>query len=955
MRVLAYLPLLLLVPGASAQVLTRLSMPEDPLILGTQADDYSLQCRFAGSRYVVFGSRATNLVLDDRNASEDVFLHDRNTATTQRVSVDSAGSERIGLSVLGDASDDGRYVVFQSSAAFVAGGPANVQQIWLRDRSSGTTTLVSGASGSFGNSSSLAPRINGTGTHVVFQSAASNLVGGDGNAVTDIFVYTIASAALVRVSTDATGAQSNGLSANADIADSGSLVVFESEASNLVAGDGNGRRDVFAKDLVTGAVTRLSLDVAGGDADGTSTAPAIAADASAVAFVSGATDLVAGDTNAQNDIFVYRLGQSPAIVRVNVPNAGGEADRPSSAPSISSDGRFVAFMSAATNLVAGQIVLQNFASQPFRADLAGAPLRAVLSVAGTSGDRAALSDDGARICVESSSTLLPDDYNGTVRDIYLRDFTGGAWERASRASAPIAVRSANGASTAVEISADGRYVAFNSQAGNLDRDAIGRSTSADAYWLDRVTGAIERHPLGLGGAIPNFGSATTAVSADGRYLVIESAATNLVPSDSSNLLDVLRLDRSTGALVHVSLPIAAGSGASDQSHASDDGARIVFRSAHPGLVAGDSNGVADIFLWQELQPLRRISVDSTGTQANGASRLPRISGDGNTVVFLSSASNLVPGDSAGFEDVFVHELATGLVSRVSVGLGGAEANGASHGADLSANGALILYTTDADNTHTNDRPGPDVVRFDRGSAVAISASKDLPSEETVAAEPPRISDSALFALFESVKGSGSTAERNVWRRDLVHGIDLLLSSDRGTNRNRRNITGIAVDASGQLAIFSGDDDALLPGDDNGRSDVYLADTRSGGGSIGFSAATIEFVEGSDTEVVVTFVRRDGSAGAASASYTTTDSSATSPADYTARSGSVSWADGESGLKGIVIAIIDDTEVEPDQSFTLTLSNPSGAALGNPSTLTITIRDDDVAPPADLVLDDSFED
>ncbi len=302
----------------------------------------------ADGRYVVFESVADNLVPGDTNGYSDVFLRDRQSGTTVRVSVDSSGAQLPWPSFEPAISADGRVVAF-----YEFGG------VFVRTLATGVTERVDvNPTGGAPNGSSGGPSLSGDGGLVAFRSNATNLVASDANGATDIFVRDRATGATRLVSVSSAGVQANGNSDNAVVSADGRYVVFESDANNLVAGDTNGSKDVFAYEMSTGATTRVSVDGAGAQGNVFSYQPSISADGRYVAFSSAATNLVAGDTNAQTDIFVrdrdtdgngvFDEPGAGATRRVSVFTSGAQAANPSQLPAISGDGRTVAFWSAAT-------------------------------------------------------------------------------------------------------------------------------------------------------------------------------------------------------------------------------------------------------------------------------------------------------------------------------------------------------------------------------------------------------------------------------------------------------------------------------------------------------------------------------------------------------------------------------------------------------------------------------
>ncbi|HEY8514658.1 MAG TPA: hypothetical protein VIS07_03990 [Candidatus Binatia bacterium] len=324
---------------------------------GTEADGQSATPSLsADGRYVAFASAATNLVPGDSNGAFDVFVRDRVAGTIERVSVASDGSEGNFDSISPSISEDGRYVAFASAASNLVPGDTNGSfDIFVRDRLAQTTVRVSVASdGTEGNSLSLSPRISGDGSVVAFHSFASNLVPGDTNNVADVFARLMATGETVRVSVATDGTQGNQQSVGAAVSADGRFVAFDSDASTLVPNDFNGRTDVFVHELASGITERVSVGpdgVEGNNRSGFVDPPALSADGRYVAFTSGADNLVPDDTNNVVDVMLHDRVTGETI-RVNVAADGSEADGPSTLwPSVSADARVVAFASLATNLV----------------------------------------------------------------------------------------------------------------------------------------------------------------------------------------------------------------------------------------------------------------------------------------------------------------------------------------------------------------------------------------------------------------------------------------------------------------------------------------------------------------------------------------------------------------------------------------------------------------------------
>jgi len=309
---------------------------------------------------VAFDSDATNLVSPDTNASDDVFVRNRTAGTTERVSMASDGTQGNLGSFVPDITPDGRFVVFISDASNLVLGDTNgTRDVFVRDRTTGTTERVSiGTGGVEGNGFSSPGAISDDGRFVAFGSFASNLVPGDTNANIDVFVHDRDTDTTTRVSVDSAGVEGNGLSSGAAISGNGNIVAFFSEATNLVPNDTNDTRDVFVHDRTSGITERVNVSSEEAQADaqssfsvqGDSSNPRLSFDGNEVSFDSFATNLVPADTNGFPDAFV-RDRAGGTTVRLSVDSAGVEGDDGSSDTDISADGLVVSFISLASNLV----------------------------------------------------------------------------------------------------------------------------------------------------------------------------------------------------------------------------------------------------------------------------------------------------------------------------------------------------------------------------------------------------------------------------------------------------------------------------------------------------------------------------------------------------------------------------------------------------------------------------
>jgi Tol biopolymer transport system component len=383
-------------------------------------------------------------------------------STTTRVSVKSNEAQVWGTSSQSEMSLDGRFTAFVSSAQNLVPGDTNGElDVFVRDRVAGTTGRVSVATGGGqGNGRSDLPSISRDGRYVAFFSEATNLVTGDTNGRSDVFVRDLVGGSTRRVSVATGGGQANGDSVFPSISDNGQQVAFGSAASNLVNGDGNGLHDIFVRDLTAGTTRRLSVSSSGAGGNGPSLFPAISGNGNVVAFVSDATNLAPGDTKGSRDVFV-RV-RSANLTQVVSTGAGGEpADSLSAEPAVSREGRYVAFESAASNLVAGDT--NGFQDVFVRDRTAGTTQLVSAWPSGTPTNRLStapdISENGQIVVFNSQFSDA-----GALMNVYRRNRTTGVTELASvgRYGQP-----ADSDSFGASVSPDGLHVGFTSSATNL--------------------------------------------------------------------------------------------------------------------------------------------------------------------------------------------------------------------------------------------------------------------------------------------------------------------------------------------------------------------------------------------------------------------------------------------------------------------------------------------------------
>lgn len=382
---------------------------------------------------------------------------------------------------------------------------------------------------------------------------------------------------------------------------------------------------------------RVSLADAGGQGDGPSWKPSVSADGRYVAFESNAANLVPGDTNGFIDIFV-RDTVDHETVRVSVSSAGVEGNHDALVPEISADGRYVAFRSQASNLV-------------------------------------------------------PGDLNGQQSDIFVHDMVSRETTCASVTAS--GAMSTIGNSYNFSMSADGRYVAFDSAASDL---VAGDTNSAyDIFVRDLVDGTTKR--ANVAGPLEgqaNQDSYEPSISDDGRMVAFASQATNLIGDDLNGVVDVFVRDM---AVVGGVSRVSPGNGLSSQGEVSGDGAFIAFRSFATDLVQGedDTNSVPDIFVRDYINgSIERVSRTDTGDLPNGDSGELCISYDGRFVAFECAATNMVADDTNGQGDVFVRDIEASETVRASVSETGAQGAAWSGQPAITGDGSLVAFSSVSD-------------------------------------------------------------------------------------------------------------------------------------------------------------------------------------------------------------------------------------------------------------------
>ena len=676
-------------------------------------------------RFVAFESYDSDLAAGANGWYQEIFLRDMTAGTNQLVSMTN-GAQADNTCYLRGLSRDGRYVLFASYADNLAANATNfTQNLYLRDTIAATTTLidvnVSGTGPADRSANNAA--LSSNGRYVIFTSAATNLVAaGKQSGVSDVFVRDVQAGTTTLLSTTYGGtAGGNGDGYTVAIGPNG-VAAFDSYASDLAQVDNNGGQDVFARTPSESAPELISLGI-GVTGDENTFDERVTGNGAKVAFASNAGNLVPNDTNSTSDVFLYDLNSHTTTLVSANPANNGTQNGPSDSPRPGADGHYVAYHTAPVGTpFAGPDVdfFDSAYDQIYLRDTAS-NVTTLVSVNVTNiapGNGASINPqitpDGQYVVFESiASDLVTNDLNGTGSDVFIRNRTNSAVELISVNAA--GAGSANSDSRAPSVSANARFVAFETFATDLggtdnnghfnvyvrdrlnhtnilcspnyshsnggNNDSFGSLLSAngsnviffsyatdlvpsgalgngDLYAFNVNTRTLQLVSVNTNGAGDNNSSFEPAVSADGRYVAFYSIATDLVPAGTSGNGDVFVRDLVAGTTALASVNCAGSGGGnnfSDYPQLSADGRYVTFHSYATDLVPGDFTQDSGSVFRRDLQNGVTVLVSQTLTmrgEANGNSYNPYISDNGSTIAFLSSANNLVFGDANGIDDAF---------------------------------------------------------------------------------------------------------------------------------------------------------------------------------------------------------------------------------------------------------------------------------------------------------------
>jgi Tol biopolymer transport system component len=819
-------------------------------------------------RFVVFESSARDLVSNDTNGAPDVFVRDLVAGTTLLVSVSTNSSVGNGASRSSVMTPDGRCVAFVSSANNLVPNDTNgIPDVFVRDLQSSTTALVSvgarSTSRNFAVGSSESPDITPDGRFVAFGSTASNLVAGVATAG-DIYVRDLTAGATFWVSTYARPAlkslnrSTNAVCYNHVISADGQFVAYEASPAPGQTSPSAGvvLRYCLGTGLTDLVHTNGAVDWGGMYEDIRSLD--MTPDGRFIAFVAN-TNGTAGDTTC-----VYLWDAQTSTSTLASGNLSGSAPTGSTCdgPVLDDSGRFVAFLSNATNIVTNTVIgeyhLYMRDVQQATTTLVDAGTNSV-GVGVNPATGAAISASGRVIafgCVDGN--LVPNDSNHRY-DVFVRDLWAAAPELISARDVALPSDSPNASSllSAPSVSADGHLIAFASEADNM----VANDTNGcrDVFVRDLLRGTNLLVSIATNGTATGDGiSADPAISGDGRYVAFSSRADNLVPDDTNNAQDVFVRDLQTATTLLVSVRNGGGNPGNGGSYSpllSTDGRYVLFRSKANNLAAGSFSGTENLFL-RDMQSGITYPLTTTGAG------LAAMTQDGHFVAFGGATASVSVWDSLAAAKVYTNTTAS-AVSAIGISPDGNRVvyslAGQLYAADRAANtngliGSLISsirsglrFSADgrflASAAPLNGTNQVFLYDFQTGTNLLVSRNYISSGPAYGASDSPDVSADGRFVAYRSAAADIVPADNNsvpdVFLYDRLSNSTTLLSVNRFGNASADNRSlGPAFSADGQTIAFQSWASDLISGDFNQAADIFAYSIYSSGQIPLFSAAIV---------------------------------------------------------------------------------------------------------------------
>ncbi|HEY7629390.1 MAG TPA: hypothetical protein VH817_01750 [Thermoleophilaceae bacterium] len=781
-------------------------------------------------RFVAFASTSDGLSNEDVDTVENVYVKDNQTGTVTLVSrrTGAAGAPATQDCFGAAISDNGRRVAFVCDGSLDSDDTNADEDVYLRDLDTNQTFLVSRASGlgAVGDDFSDAPALSQDGTHIAFESNATNL-GGPTDRTEAIYVRDIAlqgqpptnGVTVVSRASGAAGALANDDSFSPSISNDGNAVAFASNAGNLVGDDNNNAEDVFVRTGTTTVLASRKDGAAGDVGNSDSDQPQISGDGNTVVFTSQAANLSTLDMDDGENIY-KRSGTTTTLVD----QVGGvPANNESVAPVVSDDGGTIAFVSLGSNLVAGDADADGgtFVATGGQISLVSGPNN-VLALFG--GSFPAMSGDGKEVLFAMIGSLTGDATPGVFGPA-LRVLSSGAIISVARPGQG-SFDNQGGFTSGGSMSADGRFVAIASAApalgvpGNLPDAIVVRDTVTGSTTL------VSRED-GPNGALMNAFVDDPQISADGRRVLFrvqrffESTELWVRDLQTGRTMRVERADGPNGALAD---------GFAFDGTMSADGSRVAFVTSADNLGDGDTDMDTDVHV-RDLDTGRTILVSRAnglnGAKADNRVEDASISADGQHVAFSTDADNLSPDDPApnNDDDIYVRDIGAGTTRLVSVATNGQKANSGSEDPTLSADGSRVAFDTNATNLGANNFNSTQVWVHDLTSGTTTLASRGGEQNQagTNNSHFPIMSANGRVVIFRSeapdfISEGLPLNQTEVYRHDIDADTTQLVS--RGNGPNGAAVTGFVdengLTADGSCVLFTGDGNLLgtVPGGDD---------------------------------------------------------------------------------------------------------------------------------------------
>jgi Tol biopolymer transport system component len=756
-------------------------------------------------------------------------------------------------------------VFFLSSARNLVPGLPRVigVQLYRRNRTTGETIAVNPDA----NASIVDFDITPDGRWITFSTRADNLVAPDTNAFVQVYLRDLQTGGIQRVSVSRLGTAGSGDSSGPTLSSDGRFVLFESAAPDLVSGDNNSATDVFLRDTVAGTTTLVSANSKGQPGDRRSTVVALSSDGNTAVFRSDATTLISSPTATTTDLYHWqRVGGK--LNRIVLPGTGSGSAAPAIRtfnPTLSADGQFLAFAATGLRTLPAAVWWTDLIHQTNRLASSGEVIAIVADdTAGPS-----MSSDGRTIAFETS-------VNQTK--IWNADTGLHALDDLLLTVPPISSEPTN--SLVPILSPNGDWLAFQSEAP-VPSAGITNSGDLRLYIRKLATGQTWT-PL------PNVRSAfelpLTSFGSDGLTVHYQSEAPLPGLSDFNQAEDVVSQPIATDRAQAESLAVPGQGSLSGDGPSwvglggfSDDGRFLVWTSASDNLSDPPEERRTQVYLHDALLGTHRpVGLGIDGNSPNGASSSPRISGNGESVAFVSLATNLVNDglDSNTTPDVYVRNLHTETTVLVSSILGTNRApsgRGGSHNPVISADGRYVAFESQApdiapglvvngnnvflrDLATTNSQVlslngGGEVTPFSgRASNPVLSANGDLvafwglpPMSYLFSIQNPMITNAfipyaSVIGFTRDARGAVLTDRNNsvnvpaktiYWRDNLAGMVRPLVRVSPSTDQFK-GISQVSVSADGSKVVWVSDDpEFVTPQNPNPVTDIFVCDVQTG--------------------------------------------------------------------------------------------------------------------------------